>query len=444
MAGGSHHGDAGSHHSDARTTSIATPSSATANPSTSTAGAGVHPRRYESMDSSKRVNDLEDSGIAAGVPTVHHRARETAWAEVDRCHEYAGRMLWRLGAALNEAKNVTPHGQWAAELERRSIKERSAQQYMQVARDLTEAEFIEAGSFRKAIAAAANTKRVSYSADDTAAAIDAAVSAGHLTADLGSDLSARVEAGTVSAERVPRILQEAAARSSGRVRHPAKFSPEIVAALTERLPAVMPPPARILDPFAGVGGIHKLAAVGYETVGVEIEPEWAGEHPDTICGDSRTIPLDANTVDAVVTSPTYGNKMARKSPAHPLGGPVYDYATQLGRSPTVGSTALHHFGDDYRLLHETVWTECRRVLTRRGELWLNTRDPIQDGEAVPVTAWHLTTLLTLGFALDGCHVVTTPGMLGSPHRDRQQGETIWRLIAPQVPRRSKAAQRCAP
>ena len=62
-----------------------------------------------------------------------------------------------------------------------------------------------------------------------------------------------------------------------------------------------------------------------------------------------------------------------------------------------------------------------------GELWLNTRDPIQAGEAVPVTGWHLTTLQALGFELGGCHVVSTPGMGATPHGDRQHGETIWRL-----------------
>ena len=76
-----------------------------------------------------------------------------AWAEVDRCHQAAGRFLYRLGAALNEAKNVTEHGRWQTELEQRGITERSAQRYMQVSRELTEAEFIDAGSFRKALAA---------------------------------------------------------------------------------------------------------------------------------------------------------------------------------------------------------------------------------------------------------------------------------------------------
>ena len=285
---------------------------------------------------------------------------EQAWAEFDRCAHNAARFTYRMGLALIECKRVTDHGRWLDHLAKRGVSADQAQRAMRIVREMSEAEFAEHGSQRRALEVIASKRDTSRVTDS----IEAAVTAGHLTADLGNDLAARVEAGTVSAERVPRILQEAAARVSGRVRHPAKYSPQIVDALTERLPAAIPPPARILDPFAGVGGIHKLAAVGYSTVGVEIEPEWAAEHPDTICGDSRSLPLDDDSVDAVATSPAYGNKMARRSPALPLGGPVYDYATQLGRSPTAGSSALHAFGDDYCALHREVWAECRRGCDR--------------------------------------------------------------------------------
>lgn len=56
--------------------------------------------------------------------------------------------------------------------------------------------------------------------------------------------------------------------------HPAKFSASILSRLAQLLNAE-PKPLLIIDPFAGVGGVHTLAGYGIETVGVEIEQEWA-------------------------------------------------------------------------------------------------------------------------------------------------------------------------
>lgn len=52
--------------------------------------------------------------------------------------------------------------------------------------------------------------------------------------------------------------------------HPAKFTPELLAVIAGRLPELCPH-GRILDPFAGVGGVHTLGRYGYETFGVELE-----------------------------------------------------------------------------------------------------------------------------------------------------------------------------
>ena len=98
---------------------------------------------------------------------VPHAQIRRSWEEVDRCHQNAGRFVYRLGAALAAAKDITPHGDWLPSLEDRGIKERSAQQWMQVAASMSEAEFIEHGSFRNALAAAqSNAKRVSDSGDE--------------------------------------------------------------------------------------------------------------------------------------------------------------------------------------------------------------------------------------------------------------------------------------
>ena len=188
--------------------------------------------------------------------------------------------------------------------------------------------------------------------------------------DLIDDLEAKISAGDISVERVPRILNHAASvtgqRAAGRTPHPAKFSAGIVDDAAWLLPAA---PARVLDPFAGVGGIHHLRSHGFDTVGVEIEDEWASQHDGTIGGDSRNMPFEADEFDAILTSPTYGNAMAEDRVPDLTRGEVQTYAARLGRKVSEGSTARHFFADEeYRSLHEQVWSECWRVL-RPVECW---------------------------------------------------------------------------
>lgn len=90
------------------------------------------------------------------------------------------------------------------------------------------------------------------------------------------------------------------------VAHPAKFTDVILATIADQLYGVT---GRVLDPFAGTGRIHRLARPDLETVGVEIEPEWAAQHPNTVVGDALHLPFPDESFDAICTSPTYGNRM---------------------------------------------------------------------------------------------------------------------------------------
>lgn len=94
------------------------------------------------------------------------------------------------------------------------------------------------------------------------------------------------------------------------VAHPAIFSDAILPVLARMLG---PEHRRVLDPFAGVGRIHELRGlVDWElvTIGVEIEPEWATVHTDTQVGNALALPFASGVFDAVITSPTYGNRLA--------------------------------------------------------------------------------------------------------------------------------------
>ena len=73
--------------------------------------------------------------------------------------------------------------------------------------------------------------------------------------------------------------------------HPAKFSPEVMAALEGELrrELIAGSGAIVLDPFAGVGLVHRLALLGLETWGVEIEAPWAACHERTVHGDAAVV-----------------------------------------------------------------------------------------------------------------------------------------------------------
>lgn len=106
---------------------------------------------------------------------------------------------------------------------------------------------------------------------------------------------------------------------------PAKYSQSVIEAIESEIIERGLSADIILDCFAGVGGIHALSdrLPNIQTLGIDIEPEQAALHPRTIHGDSRharklipdlaaacdlaTVPFQ---VDAIVTSPAYGNRFA--------------------------------------------------------------------------------------------------------------------------------------
>lgn len=244
--------------------------------------------------------------------------------------------------------------------------------------------------------------------------------------------------------------------------HPAKFSAPILEVLAARVGAVadagpyLTGPVRVLDPFAGVGGVHRLARPGeIETVGVEIEPEWANQHPDTIVGDATKLPFEDGSFDVVATSPCYGNRMADQHEAKdackrcagtgratevridPTGQnePVtvcrtckgsglsrrYTYRHMLGRPLSEGSAAGLRFGPAYETLHRRAWAEARRVLRPYGLLLLNVSNHIETVKGVqvekPVVEWHLQHLVRNGWHLTDLTPVSTRRMTHGANRE---------------------------
>lgn len=192
----------------------------------------------------------------------------------------------------------------------------------------------------------------------------------------------------------------------------------------------------VVDPFAGVGGIHDFWPVA---IGVELEREWAEQAEKAlydpasmIQGDALRLPFASGSVPVVCTSPCYGNRLAdhhnAKEKCRPCDGTgtipqtgrggdgfykcekcdgagrrEYDritYRHKLGRMPTAGSSAVMQWGDDYRRFHEAAWREVYRVMEPGGLFLLNVGDHIRNRERVQISRWHYRAVKLTGFEFE--------------------------------------------
>ena len=177
------------------------------------------------------------------------------------------------------------------------------------------------------------------------------------------------------------------------VNHPAVMNAAILESCKSFLPFEG---CTVLDPFAGTGSTAK-GLPEYQVTGVEIEHEWAEQHPSTICGDSLKIVPTLGMFDAILTSPCYGNRMADDFNASD-GSKRLTYRHRLGRPLSEGTASNLHFGRKnrrYEELHEKIWTCCVSHLKSEGRFILNCKDFIARGKVKPVTQWHIDFLKSL-------------------------------------------------
>lgn len=175
----------------------------------------------------------------------------------------------------------------------------------------------------------------------------------------------------------------------------------------------------ILDPFAGVGSLH---ALGLPTWGIELEYEWASQHPRNIVGDALHLPFADDSFDAVVTSPVYGNRMSDHHEAKDS-SKRNTYRHTLGRPLTKGSSAVLQWGAEYRAFHKRAWREMLRVLD--GWFILNCSDHIRKGKQVHVVDWHRQCAESVGFKFrQEITVVTKRNRQGQNHELRVDSESI--------------------
>lgn len=201
--------------------------------------------------------------------------------------------------------------------------------------------------------------------------------------------------------------------------HPAKFSDAILEYAVDMLDARLgdgtDSPANlaettVLDPFAGIGkGVEYLRARGYAAEGVDLEPVDAWGEIVTSCnvrvGNALELDYDDGAIDVVFTSPTYGNRFADRDMRPSCAG---TYMKGLQREATEGSSCHLQWGPNYRAFHLDAWLEARRVLAPGGLFLLNISDHYRDKVPVGVAAWHVKTLVGLGFEWVDAQAISTP------------------------------------
>lgn len=202
-------------------------------------------------------------------------------------------------------------------------------------------------------------------------------------------------------------------------KHPAKFSDPILDVLdrlvqkeARRRRAAGAASLTVVDPFAGVGRIHRLARPprnGFElrTLGLEIEEPWAACHRDTlwtdaidwlawvIAGELHNRPL----VQMYVTSPTYGNRYSDHHDAQD-GSVRHSYTHYLGRQPTKGSSAVMPWGPDYWEFTALAYRMMLAAAEPDAPFVLNVSDFVRGRELVPAAAWHLGAAIGAGWLPD--------------------------------------------
>lgn len=176
----------------------------------------------------------------------------------------------------------------------------------------------------------------------------------------------------------------------------------------------------VLDPYGGVGGIHKLRELGgWTTVCVEREPEWHEQacrlYPaltgHTVLADLLSLVRLGDGMDAIVTSPAWGNRLAdtymggsdEKAGRAPSARSRRTYSIALGRVPDEGSSCTLDFergrgGDAYRNLHVRHLRHMATLLKPGGVVIIDIADHERKKQRQRVTDWWEMALgMTIGF-----------------------------------------------
>jgi len=135
-----------------------------------------------------------------------------------------------------------------------------------------------------------------------------------------------------------------------KIKHPAVFSDQFLPIIYELIKDIKV----IFDPFAGTGKIALIKGLGFN--GLIFCNDLGKEYKELNNYDVDVwLHEDASVIkffgaDCIVTSPTYGNRMADSHNAKDSSKRI-TYTHQIGRKLTEGNTGKMQWGDKYRTKH---------------------------------------------------------------------------------------------
>ena len=214
------------------------------------------------------------------------------------------------------------------------------------------------------------------------------------------------------------------------MKHPAKFSEGFIEIFYELLLKYLPFCNSILDPFAGTGKIGEIKKYGYKGIVIanELEPEWL-EPNQFYCdclyfSDAEFLNLPQK-VDAIITSPTYGNRMADHHNAKDDSKRI-TYTHCLGHQLKDGNTGKMQWGSKYKEKHLRIYKHLYDLLNNNGIFILNVSNHIRKGQEVLVAQWHKELLQNIGFILlEKISVPTKRMKFGANRSNRVNNEYIF-------------------
>jgi len=204
--------------------------------------------------------------------------------------------------------------------------------------------------------------------------------------------------------------------------HPAPYTSSIIALLYD----VVPNEGVFLDPFGGIGGITTYIP---NIIAGELMAKWAIRGCQ-LQHDALRLPFATNSLDGIVTSPTYGNRMGDHGDYN-IDSDRRSYQSFYGEDLPNTNTGRYNWGAQYQLLHTLAWIECTRVVKPGGLFYLNISDHIRNGQVIPVSDWHIETLKSLMWEQVGTFRIETPRFKkGANHEARVDHESliIFRLL----------------
>lgn len=218
------------------------------------------------------------------------------------------------------------------------------------------------------------------------------------------------------------------------IKHPCTYSDAII----EKLSEIIPKEGIILDPFAGTGKIGILKEKGFrgKIICNEIEPDYHQlcKYPidEWHIGDAAKMNWAAeNQIDQIITSPTYGNRMADAWVPKDQSKRI-SYTFWMGHPLNDQNTGRMQWGQAYQQKHRDCYWEFYRVLKSGGNLFVNLSNHIRKGQEIDVVGWHLNLLTTeFGFNYCGKIKIETPRMrFGKNHEKRIDHEVLLLLTKP--------------